>query len=191
VPPSRLVAYRVPGPQGETAPGSRQITFAWYDASRTGWLRERGLLDGDEVRSSVTLDETLRAELRAIALERWHGTPAAAAIAAALDRNVAFGTPLTEYLPERLVRGRLAILGDAAHVSSPMVGAGLEMGLLDALALARCVEEEGGVSGSAAVRALQRYEAARLDEDREHVRVSMQATCDLLRTSRVHATGQL
>ncbi|HTW82867.1 MAG TPA: FAD-dependent monooxygenase [Candidatus Sulfotelmatobacter sp.] len=182
---ARLVAYHVPGPHGETAPGSRQITFAWYDGSRTAWLRERGLLVGDEVRSSVTLDDTLRAELRAIAPARWPGTPAAAAIVAALDRNVAFGTPLAEYLPERLASGRVAMLGDAAHVSSPMVGAGLITGLLDALAIATYVDDEGGVRGAAGARALRRYQTARLDEDREQVQVSMDATRDLLRTARV------
>jgi 2-polyprenyl-6-methoxyphenol hydroxylase-like FAD-dependent oxidoreductase len=177
---ARLVAYYVPGPHGETSPGARQITFAWYDASRTGWLRERGLLDGDDVRSSVTIDDDLRAELRALALARWPHT-AAAAIAAAFDHRVAFGTPLTEYLPDHLVRGRLAMLGDAAHVSSPMVGAGLSTGLLDALALAARVEEEGGVRGAAGARALQRYEATRLADDREQVQISMEATEDLLR----------
>jgi hypothetical protein len=37
---ARLVAYHVPGANGSHAPGERQITIAWYDASRTAWLRQ-------------------------------------------------------------------------------------------------------------------------------------------------------
>ncbi|MGD0050978.1 MAG: FAD-dependent monooxygenase [Vulcanimicrobiaceae bacterium] len=182
---ARLVAYRVPGPNGETAVGERQITFAWYDATRTAWLRAHGFLAGEEVLSSVTLDDAMRAQLRAIALEHWSGTVAAAAIVAALDHDVAFGTPLTEYDPQRLAQGRLAIAGDAAHVVSPMVGAGLEAGLLDDLTLAECIAETGGVRGEAGPRALQRYQRLRLAVNREHVQESMAATRDLLRTSHV------
>jgi 2-polyprenyl-6-methoxyphenol hydroxylase-like FAD-dependent oxidoreductase len=50
---ARLVAYRVPGCDGSTEPGRRQITFAWYDASRSVWLRANGYLEGDEVLASV------------------------------------------------------------------------------------------------------------------------------------------
>jgi 2-polyprenyl-6-methoxyphenol hydroxylase-like FAD-dependent oxidoreductase len=46
------------------------------------------------------------------------------------------GAPVAEYLPARLVRGRAALIGDAAHVASPMTGAGFENALLDAEALA-------------------------------------------------------
>jgi len=50
---ARLVVYRVPGPNGETSRGKRSITLAWYDASRTQWLRDQGYLVGEEVMGSV------------------------------------------------------------------------------------------------------------------------------------------
>ena len=133
---ARLVVYRVPGPTGETSPGKRSVTLAWYDASRTQWLRDRGFLVGDEVIRSVlpaAVDEELRAELLAIATKRWRGT-ARDIITAAIEHKVIFGTPPAEYLPERLVAGRLALVGDAAHVASPMMGAGFSSGLLDGTA---------------------------------------------------------
>jgi 2-polyprenyl-6-methoxyphenol hydroxylase-like FAD-dependent oxidoreductase len=123
---ARLVVYRVPGPNGETSRGKRSITLAWYDASRTQWLRERGFLVGDEVMGSIlpaAVDDELRAELRAVAAKRWRGA-AREVVISAIEHKVIFGTPLAEYLPERLVAGRLGMVGDAAHVASPMVGAG-------------------------------------------------------------------
>ena len=123
---ARLVVYRVPGPNGETSRGKRSITLAWYDASRTHWLRDHGYLLGEEVMGSVpptAIDDGLRAQLLALAAARWRGA-AQEVITSAIERKVIFGTPLAEYLPEQLVAGRLGIVGDAAHVASPMVGAG-------------------------------------------------------------------
>lgn len=62
---ARLVVYRVPGPDGATSRGKHNITLAWYDASRTQWLRDRGYLAGDEVMGSIlpaAVDDELRSE---------------------------------------------------------------------------------------------------------------------------------
>ena len=42
----------------------------------------------------------------------------------AIEQNVVFGIPLAEYLPEQMSRGRIVLVGDAAHVASPMLRAG-------------------------------------------------------------------
>jgi 2-polyprenyl-6-methoxyphenol hydroxylase-like FAD-dependent oxidoreductase len=182
---TRLVVYRVPGPNGETAPGRRSITLAWYDASRTPWLRERGYLVGDEVMGSIlpaSVDDELRAELLAIAAKRWDGA-AREVIVSAIEHRVIFGTPLAEYLPERLVAGRLGIVGDAAHVASPMVGAGFSSGLEDGTAFIAAVRRSGGTAGQAGIRALRLYEEARLAPNRSRVRESLAETRDLLRST--------
>jgi 2-polyprenyl-6-methoxyphenol hydroxylase-like FAD-dependent oxidoreductase len=183
---ARLVLYRVPGAEGETAPGRRSVTVAWYDASRTDWLRERGYLVGNEVTGSVpedALDEQLRQELLAIVARRWRG-PAREIVTAAIERGALFGTPLAEYLPERLVGGRVGIVGDAAHVASPMVGAGLSSGLEDGAAFRRAVVRTGGTTGESGIRALQLYEEIRLQPNRERVLESLAATNGLLRSLR-------
>lgn len=46
------------------------------------------------------------------------------------------GTPVAEYVPDRLVRGRVALVGDAAHVTDPMTGRGSAEALRDAKSLA-------------------------------------------------------
>jgi 2-polyprenyl-6-methoxyphenol hydroxylase-like FAD-dependent oxidoreductase len=183
---ARLVAYAVPGPDGNIAHGHRQITYAWYDASRTAWLRDNGFLEGDEILASIAseaIPSELRDELRRLASARWK-SPERDVLLAALDRGILFGTPLTQYLPSRLCNGRVAIVGDAAHVASPMVGAGLVYGLLDAIALGRAVAAAGGTLGAAGVRALRDYESDRLEESRAHVEESVNATAGLLRSIR-------
>lgn len=188
---ARLVAYLVPGADGNVARGHRQITCAWYDASRTPWLRDNGFLDGDEILASIApeaIPAALRDELRRLASTRWQSADRDVLVAA-LDRDVLFGTPLAQYLPARLSNGRVAIVGDAAHVASPMVGAGLVYGLLDCLAVGRAVAAAGGTNGTAGLTALRAYEAGRLEEDRAHVQESLDATAGLLRlvTTRTHA----
>jgi len=55
-------------------------------------------------------------------------------------------------------------VGDAAHVASPMTGAGFETALLDAGTLA--MEAGQGIAGNQAIQVLQRYERERLQPDR-------------------------
>jgi 2-polyprenyl-6-methoxyphenol hydroxylase-like FAD-dependent oxidoreductase len=182
---ARLVVYRVPGPNGETSRGKRSITLAWYDASRTPWLRDRGYLVGDEVMGSITaisVDDELRSELLAIAAKRWEGA-AREVVVAAIEHRVIFGTPLAEYLPERLVTGRLGMVGDAAHVASPMVGAGFSSGLEDGTAFIAAVGRTGGTAGLAGIRALQLYDEARLAPNRSRVFESLAETRELLRST--------
>jgi 2-polyprenyl-6-methoxyphenol hydroxylase-like FAD-dependent oxidoreductase len=182
---ARLVVYRVPGPNGETSPGKRSITLAWYDASRTQWLRDRGYLVGDEVMGSVpttAVDDQLRAELLAIAVKRWRGT-AREIITSAIEHKVILGTPLAEYLPERLITGRLGLVGDAAHVASPMVGAGFSSGLQDGIALIEAVSRSGGTAARAGIQALRLYDEVRLAPNRSRVLESLAETQDLLRST--------
>ena len=179
---ARLVIYRVPGPAGEIIPGRRSITFAWYDATRTCWLRQHGFLTGGEILGSVpnsAIDEELRSELLSLALTRWRGA-AREILAVAIKSELLFGTPLVEYMPERVSRGRLAIVGDAAHVASPMVGAGLSYGLMDGAALIAAVSDAGGTAGRAGSEVLRRYERERLNSNRALVHESLAQTRALL-----------
>jgi 2-polyprenyl-6-methoxyphenol hydroxylase-like FAD-dependent oxidoreductase len=75
-----------------------------------------------------------------------------------------FGTPIAEYVPTRLVAGRVALVGDAAHVSSPMTGSGFHYSLLDVLSLRQALA--GAAGGEAVAPALTQFERARLVDDR-------------------------
>ena len=58
----------------------------------------------------------------------------------------------------RWTRGRLTLLGDAAHAMLPYYGQGANQAIEDAAALARCLD---GVSAAGLPAALERYEAVR------------------------------
>ena len=126
----RLIAYYVPGIDGATDVGRRQVSIAWYDATRDDWMREHGFIaEGTVLRSieGAEIDSVLRADLRSIAERAW-SSPVREIVLTALDTNLLFGTPLADYRPRRMSLGRVAILGDAAHVASPMMGQGLWAG---------------------------------------------------------------
>src|ERR1700722_12893533 len=124
--PYRLVTYLVPGPAGETSVGRRRLNLVWYDPQQRELLHEAGLLDG----------ETVRGSLAAFASARWP-SPWREALALALETGTVFGTPIVHYRPSRLVNGRIALAGDAAHAASPMVGGGFRQGLYDVRALSQ------------------------------------------------------
>ena len=169
----RLVTYPVPGPQGETRVGERRLNLVWYDTAREDLLRARGLLEGVEVRGSLLADALpaeLGAELQTIAQQTWP-SPWAEALEIAIEQHFIFGTPVAEYMPDRLVNEHVAIAGDAAHAASPMVGGGFTEGLYDAARLAKSF-----ASMSDGVRMLASYEKARLGPARRHVAASQRAT---------------
>ena len=92
--------------------------------------------------------------------------PWRAAVLDCLERRTLVGTPVKEYVPERLTRGRLALVGDAAHVPSPITGSGFSASLADAAAMADVLDE---ATADAVPRALEQYERRRLAEVRRMV----------------------
>jgi 2-polyprenyl-6-methoxyphenol hydroxylase-like FAD-dependent oxidoreductase len=171
-PGAQLVIYCVPGADGRTDVGHRRVSYAWYDASRTQLLTETGCVSHDEVIKTLQPQEFpagLSEELARRARD-WWPAPWGETIAWGVTHGAVFGAPVAEYLPPRLVRGRVALVGDAAHVASPMTGAGFQNALLDVQALAASLD---GVTAPAAPAALDRYERERLPRARHLVSSGM------------------
>ncbi len=169
----RLVTYPVPGADGSTVRGRRRLNLVWYDPARADLLTSSGRLDGSTVNGSLTADEipaSLREELRLVAAQRWP-TPWREALDLALAQSLVFATPVAEYWPPRLVRGRVALVGDAAHAATPMVGGGFRQGLYDAAALATALLTERDYEV-----ALSHYESQRLSGAQQHVARSVAAS---------------
>ena len=165
---SRLVTFGVPGGDGDIRPGRRRGSFTWFDTSRTRLLRRLGYLNGNVVSGTLTgpqVDAIILAELRAFGQRYWP-SPWREAIDQRLLRRDFIGTPVAEYLPRRLVRGAVALAGDASHVVSPVTGAGFHNGLLDVQALITALQTAppGRIQ-----QALNHYQQLRLQPARKLV----------------------
>jgi 2-polyprenyl-6-methoxyphenol hydroxylase-like FAD-dependent oxidoreductase len=178
--PYRLVTYLVPGAAGETRVGHRRLNLVWYDPEQGGLLRDMGLLDGETVHGSLApgaLPPSVLERLSAFAAANWP-SPWREALAIALHNGTVFGTPIVHYEPVRLVNGRTALAGDAAHAASPMVGGGFRQGLYDVRTLSQVMAglaAHGDVPG-----ALGRYQRQRLGPAGQHVAISERATAAYL-----------
>ncbi|HIE4838494.1 FAD-dependent monooxygenase [Burkholderia multivorans] len=164
-----LNAYYLPGADGSLAVGNRRLGFGWYDAGQDDLLRASGAVVGNVVQRTLRpadIPDSTFHELAAQAQAIWPD-PWREAILNCLFRRAVIGTPISEYLPQRLTRGRICLVGDAAHVPSPMTGKGFDASASDALALAEALQ---GDSIHGATAALRRYETRRLSAARELVR---------------------
>lgn len=153
----------------ESNRGNPRIGCTWYDNSRNDLLRRLGCIEGDVVHHSLTasdLPEKTRNELTRQVSANWP-EPWASAMLHALQTGNITGTPIKEYIPERLVKGRIALVGDAAHVPAPITASGFNASLKDAAELGICVTK--GIKGRAATRALEKYESSRLNKVRQMV----------------------
>jgi 2-polyprenyl-6-methoxyphenol hydroxylase-like FAD-dependent oxidoreductase len=178
--PYRLVTYLVPGAAGETSVGHRRLNMVWYDPQQRELLHAAGLLDGDTVRGSLApgaLPDNVRKRLAAYASASWP-SPWREALGLALETGGVFGTPIVHYRPTRLVNGRVALAGDAAHAASPMVGGGFREGLDDVRALSETMS--GIASPREVAGALVRYQRRRLGPAVAHVSRSERATAAYL-----------
>jgi 2-octaprenylphenol hydroxylase len=136
---------------------------AWQRFMRTGTLAFLPLADGT---SSIvwSADEELARRLRALGAEEF-----AAELAQAADgalgtmqlRSERQSFPLRRLSAQHYVGERVALLGDAAHVVHPLAGQGVNLGIVDAAALAERVldavarREDPGATG--VLRAYERW----------------------------------
>ncbi|MGO4304270.1 FAD-dependent monooxygenase [Cupriavidus sp. RAF12] len=176
----RLVAAVLPGRDGSIEVGQRQVTFAWFDVHREELLRRTNRVteDGNVVGTLArgTIDNEIRAELLALVPRLWPETWAEAVAVGIRSAEALSGAPIAEYEPKRLSAGGLAIVGDAAHVVSPMTGSGFASGVEDAAVLSRLLADRRVNEPFSAP--LARYEAARLPFVRALVRHSRRISSD-------------
>jgi 2-polyprenyl-6-methoxyphenol hydroxylase-like FAD-dependent oxidoreductase len=157
-----LLGTIIAGADGSRALGQRRLGWAWYDNTRNDLLRRQGCVVGNVVQHSLTgpnIPEQTLTELHAQAAARWP-QPWRAATQHCIQTRTLTGLPIAEYVPDRLVNGRLALVGDAGHVLTPITASGFNASLQDAATLAECVA--AGAGATATTDALRAYEARRL-----------------------------
>ncbi|MEV6062906.1 FAD-dependent monooxygenase [Nocardia asteroides] len=138
--------------------GTTRYGWGWFDPHHTSLFQRIGAIDGIEVTHTPRVDaipDDVYAEMIRTAETRWQEPWRTGVVEAFRARDVV-ATPITEYLPRRVVNGRVGVLGDAAHAQTPMTGAGFEEAVADAVALAEALD------GADAEPGLERYESMRL-----------------------------
>ncbi|WP_329913517.1 FAD-dependent monooxygenase [Stenotrophomonas sp. SMYL86] len=144
----------------------RRVGWAWFEARSTRLLQALGAVCEDRVRFTPRADAVpadARIALANRARVQWPA-PWGKALSRAIRQAGALPMPISEYVPTQVARGRLALVGDAAHAQSPMTGAGFAESMLDALHVSRALRLEPGV-----VDALALYQQRRLPHMREQV----------------------
>jgi len=177
-PGEQFLGYPVAGPDNDLRPGHRRFNVIWYrpadEHTKLRWL----LTDESGVTHAISIPPAL---IRSEAIAEMR--EAAERLLAPQFRQVVrlIAEPLLQPIYDlespSLAVGRVAVVGDAAFVARPHVGAGVAKAADDAAALAESLESERDV-----VAGLRRFDAARLYENRRiierarHLGAYLQAT---------------
>lgn len=159
----------IAGADGSLEVGKRRVGCAWYDNTRSDLLRELGSVQENVVHHSLKgtdIPEDILKELRAEATQNWP-EPWLSATLHGIDKGGLTGFPIKEYVPDILAKGRIAIIGDAAHAPAPITASGFNESLEDAAILGKCIAK--GIQGNDAINALEKYESQRLNTVRQMV----------------------
>jgi 2-polyprenyl-6-methoxyphenol hydroxylase-like FAD-dependent oxidoreductase len=152
----QMLGYPVAGPDNDLRPGKRRYNFVWYrPADEAAALRDL-LTDGSGRVHALSIPPPLiRPALVAAMRQAADRTLAPAFAEVVRAAATPFFQPIYDYAAPRLAFGRVALMGDAAFVARPHVGAGVAKAGADALALARALDARGPEA------ALKAYETAR------------------------------
>ncbi len=177
-PGEQFLGYPVAGPDNDLRPGHRRYNVIWYrpadEHAKLKWL----LTDESGHTHSLSIPPPL-IRREAIAEIR----DAAERLLAPQFRQIVkvitepLLQPIYDFESPRMAAGKVALVGDAAFVARPHVGAGVSKAADDAAALAQALQGNDDVEV-----ALRAFEAARLPENRRiierarHLGAYLQAT---------------
>jgi 2-polyprenyl-6-methoxyphenol hydroxylase-like FAD-dependent oxidoreductase len=159
-PGEQFLGYPVAGPDNDQQRGWRGYNIVWYrpadQTSELPWL----LSDDNGVTHTISIPPPLIrrdaiAAMRAAAEKLL--APQLRAVVRLIEEPLL--QPIYDLASPRLAFGRVAIIGDAAFVARPHVGAGVSKAADDAAALADALDADEDIE-----RALLRFNARRLPE---------------------------
>lgn len=160
-PGEQFLGYPVAGPDNDLRTHHRRYNVVWYrpadEATKLKWLLtdESGVMHAISIPPPLIRREAV-AEMREAA-ERLLA-PQFRQIVRLIKEPIL--QPIYDLESPQMTFGRVAIVGDAAFVARPHVGAGVSKAADDAAALTDALETEVDV-----LAALKRFEAARLSEN--------------------------
>jgi 2-polyprenyl-6-methoxyphenol hydroxylase-like FAD-dependent oxidoreductase len=135
-PHNKNIGYPIAGPDNDLRPGHRRWNWVWYRAVAQAELDEM-LVDEDGVHHAVSIPPPkVRGDVIARLKEdaRNFLPPPMWEILSRVSKP--FFTPIYDLLVDRMVYGRVALIGDAAVVARPHVGMGIAKAGTDAEVLA-------------------------------------------------------
>ncbi len=150
-PGEQMLGYPVAGPNNDLRPGHRRYNLVWYRPAEPHTQLKRLLTDEAGITHAVSIPPPLIS--RAVVAEMHE---AARTVLAPQFRDLIgrAGQPILQAIYDiespRMAFGRVAIIGDAAYVARPHVGAGVAKAAQDALALARCLGRASSVEAGLA-----------------------------------------
>jgi 2-polyprenyl-6-methoxyphenol hydroxylase-like FAD-dependent oxidoreductase len=136
----QMLGYPVAGPNNDLRPGHRRYNLVWYRPAEQHTQLKRLLTDEAGITHPVSIPPPLIS--RAVVAEMREA--ARAVLAPQFGELIGLaGQPILQAIYDiespKMAFGRVAIIGDAAYVARPHVGAGVAKAAQDALALARCL----------------------------------------------------
>ena len=163
----QLLGYPVPGHDGDTVAGRRRYNIVWYRPADSVALDDMctdasGRLHSGGIAPSLIRDAVLaavKADAEALLAPQ---------LAEIFLRSEIFFQPIFDLESPALAFGRVALIGDAAFVVRPHVGAGATKAAIDAMVLADCVGGRDMAGG------LGRFESVQLPFGRDMVALSRQ-----------------
>jgi 2-polyprenyl-6-methoxyphenol hydroxylase-like FAD-dependent oxidoreductase len=174
-PGEQFLGYPVAGPGNDLRPGHRSWNVVWYRPADA--TRDLPHLLTDEAGQTHELSippplisRSVIAEMREAA-ERLLPPQFRAAMAIVQQP---FLQPIYDLESTAMAFGRVALVGDAAFVVRPHVGAGVVKGVEDAAVLAACLDAEPGIEAG-----LRAYEAQRIGIGRQFVAQARRLGCYL------------
>ena len=161
-PGQQMLGYPVAGPGNDLRPGHRSYNWVWYRPAPEDTGLPKLLTDRHGRTHTVSIPPPLIApavigEMRAAAEAEL--APQFAELVRLTDQP--FLQPIYDLEASRMAFGTIALVGDAAFVARPHVGAGVSKAAQDAFALAAALDREADVDA-----ALRVFEAERLTVNR-------------------------
>jgi 2-polyprenyl-6-methoxyphenol hydroxylase-like FAD-dependent oxidoreductase len=154
----QMLGYPVAGADNDLTPGRRRYNFVWYRPASEEDELPRLLTDETGRTHALSIPPPLIA--RAVIAEMRDAS--ARVLAPQFSDMVAlcpqpFLQPIYDLEVPRMAFGRVVVLGDAAFVARPHIGAGVAKAADDVVALVDALDETGDIEA-----ALARFEAQRL-----------------------------
>ncbi|HXW27372.1 MAG TPA: FAD-dependent monooxygenase [Xanthobacteraceae bacterium] len=136
-----LISYPVPARDGDTRPGRRDYNIVWYRPTDAAKLADINT-DATGRRHEQVPPPLLRPDVAAAVKADARALLAPAVADVFVRSEQPFFQAIYDLASPRLVFGRVALLGDAAFVARPHVGAGVTKAALDAACLADATTTE-------------------------------------------------